>query len=426
MPTDSALVSWVDILPLGGPHAADPDGEHWGVVVRSRGTPSWVPIAGTGPDGLWTKEDTGLGDRVRTLLRRRPGAGQTELRPLVEKLRIQRIEPLAKVLAAATDGLRPVQRLIVLPSRAVAGIPIEVLLAPDDIRIVSYAPSATVFRYLREQPRPDRHSGLLALGDPVYESPDASSEPRPLPDHGLLVNMIAPGSNAATHGLKPGDVVLAYNGQRLNRQDDLKVVAEGDKPIGIEVWRDGQSSHRELAPGKLGAVIDPRLAREAIAANRAVNKVLVAARGGGEDFEPLPGTQLTRSRRLLPGSSKPTTGRPESSSATGASEPELDRLASLRASWAGSNSHPPGDAWRDRRGEFPQRSAVILTQSGLPDPLEQVLHQKPVFDGRLMVREIQRGWELKSELVTLFACETALGRDAGGEGIQWDSHRLRS
>ncbi len=67
--------------------------------------------------------------------------------------------------------------------------------------------------------------------------------------------------------------------------------------------------------------------------------------------------------------------------------------------------------------DVPARSAVILTQTGLPDPLEQVLNHKPVFDGRLSVREIQRGWDLKAELVTLSACETALGRDAGGEGF---------
>ena len=58
-----------------GPNAADPDGEHWGVVVRSRGIPAWIPIAGTGPDGLWTKDDTGLADQVRTRLRTGPGAG---------------------------------------------------------------------------------------------------------------------------------------------------------------------------------------------------------------------------------------------------------------------------------------------------------------------------------------------------------------
>src|SRR5262249_36557828 len=63
------------------------------------------------------------------------------------------------------------------------------------------------------------------------------------------------------------------------------------------------------------------------------------------------------------------------------------------------------------------RSAVILTQAGLPDPLQQALSHQPVFDGRLSVREIQRGWELKAELVALSACETALGREAGGGGV---------
>ena len=71
VPPDTALVAWVDIPPAG-PTAADPDGEHWGVVVRARGVPTWVPIAGTGPDGLWSKEDTALADRVRAELRRRP------------------------------------------------------------------------------------------------------------------------------------------------------------------------------------------------------------------------------------------------------------------------------------------------------------------------------------------------------------------
>ena len=160
-----------------------------------------------------------------------------------------------------------------------AGIPVEALLAPDDTRTVSYAPSATVYKYLRDQPRPDRHAGLLALGDPVYERPEKSGEPKPLPDHGLLVTVVARGSNAATHGLKQGDVLLSYNGTALNTKDDLKVVADGDKPIGVDVWRDGRSSRRELAPGKLGVVIDPRPAPVAIAEQRKLQQVLVAARG---------------------------------------------------------------------------------------------------------------------------------------------------
>src|SRR5262249_5451566 len=73
---ETALVAWVDIPPAG-PNAADPDGEHWGVVVRTRGIPAWVAIAGTGKDGIWTNEDAGLANRVRTDLRNRPEAGTT-------------------------------------------------------------------------------------------------------------------------------------------------------------------------------------------------------------------------------------------------------------------------------------------------------------------------------------------------------------
>ena len=255
LPPDAALVAWVDIPPEG-PNAADPDGEHWGVVVRSRGIPAWIPIAGTGPDGLWTKDDSGLANRVRTDLRARPGAGSADLRSPIERLRAQRVEPLARALGATAEGQPAVRRIIVLPSRAMSGIPVESLLAQDDARTVSYAPSATVFKYLREQPRPDRRAGLLALGDPVFERPDPSRQPQPPPDHGLLVNAVAPGSNAATHGLRPGDVLLTYNGGVLKERTDLKVVTEGDRPIAVDLWRDGRSSRRDLAPGKLGVVLD--------------------------------------------------------------------------------------------------------------------------------------------------------------------------
>jgi len=412
LPADAALVTWVDIPPLG-PNAADPDGEHWGVVVRSRGIPAWVSIAGTGPDGLWTKDDTGLANRVRTELRNRSGASLSDLRPLVERLRTQRLEPLAKALGATTESQSFARRLIVLPSRAMAGIPIEALLAPDDTRTVSYAPSATVFKYLREQPRPGRHAGLLALGDPVYERPESPSKPEPLPDHGLLVNMVAPGSNAAVHGLKPGDVLLAYNGSVLNKKDDLKVVAEREKPIGVDVWRDGRPARRDLAPGKLGVVLDPRPAPVAIAENRKLQQVLVAARGGDEDFLPLPGTryEVEALAQIFKSDDRPV----RTLLGADASEPELDRLAASGELGQFGFIHLATHGVIDE--DLPARSAVILTQTGLPDPLQQALSHKPVFDGRLSVREIQRGWDLKAELVTFSACETALGRDAGGEGF---------
>jgi CHAT domain-containing protein len=62
------------------------------------------------------------------------------------------------------------------------------------------------------------------------------------------------------------------------------------------------------------------------------------------------------------------------------------------------------------------RSALILAQDQLPDTLEQVLSGRDATDGRLTAERILRGWKLDAELVTLSACETGLGRYAGGEG----------
>ncbi len=110
LPADAALVAWVDIPPAG-PNAADPDGERWGVVVRSRGVPAWIPITGTGRNGLWTTDDIALAGRVRTELRNTPRAGSPDRELIFEKLRAQRLDPLRKALDATN------RRLIVLLSR---------------------------------------------------------------------------------------------------------------------------------------------------------------------------------------------------------------------------------------------------------------------------------------------------------------------
>jgi CHAT domain-containing protein len=270
-----------------------------------------------------------------------------------------------------------------------------------------------VLKYLRERSRPDSHAGLLALGDAVYKHSDKSDDPKAVPKNGLLLNVVIRGSNAANHGLKDGDVLLAYNGMTVNKKDDLRVVAEGDKLIPIEIWRDGALSRRDLAPGKLGALIDSRPAPEAIVDQRKLQQVLAAARSGREDFVPLPATrrEVNAIAQLFKSDGRPSRALLE----TDASESELDRLAAANELKNFAFIHLATHGVIDEG--IPQRSAVILTQTGLPDPLDQVLDQKPVFDGRLLVREIQRSWDLKAELVTLSACNTALGKESGGEGF---------
>jgi CHAT domain-containing protein/tetratricopeptide (TPR) repeat protein len=73
----------------------------------------------------------------------------------------------------------------------------------------------------------------------------------------------------------------------------------------------------------------------------------------------------------------------------------------------------------DRR---PERSCLVLSQVGLPDPLETVIAGGRIVDGRLIMDEVLREWRLDADLVTLSACETALGRELRGEGYIGFAH----
>src|SRR5262249_37853207 len=75
-------------------------------------------------------------------------------------------------------------------------------------------------------------------------------------------------------------------------------------------------------------------------------------------------------------------------------------------------------------GEFdnamPLRSAVILSRDQLPDDkrrTELLLSGKPIPDGRLEAGEALQRWNLHADLVTLSACQTALGKYERGEGF---------
>lgn len=66
--------------------------------------------------------------------------------------------------------------------------------------------------------------------------------------------------------------------------------------------------------------------------------------------------------------------------------------------------------------ERPYRSAIVLTQSDLPDPLEAARRGDPIYDGLLTCAEIIDRWRFDGSLVVLSGCGSGLGRPVRGEG----------
>jgi tetratricopeptide (TPR) repeat protein len=398
---DMAFVGWID-LRAAGPTAADPNSEHWAVVLRSQGEPIFERLRGSGPGGAWTDEDITLPARLRTALQER----RDDWQRLARRLAQQRLEPLRQHLAAA-EKRPPVRHLIVLPSTALAGVPLEVLNADAT---VSYASSGTLYAHLRQQP-PIKSAGLLALGDPVFEA--APVKERPLPPGGVLLTVVQPGSNAEHSKLRPGDVLLKYGDMVLKTPEDLKTAVEAGErkaEVLVQVWRDGATLQQRLRPGVLGAVLASKPAAEALAERYHLDRALRS--GNGEDWPALPGTrvEVESLRRLFSG--KP---EPKLLLDSQASEQRLDEMASSgelnKHRYVHLATHGEvDDAW-------PLRSALILSHDTLPDPQQQLLAGKPAYDGRLTAEEMLRSWHLESELVTLSACQTALGKYEKGEGF---------
>jgi CHAT domain-containing protein len=139
------------------------------------------------------------------------------------------------------------------------------------------------------------------------------------------------------------------------------------------------------------------------------------SRSGEEDHWPrLPGTrfEVAALQRLFD---------PESSQVlldSEASEQRLDELAQSgqlrRYRYVHLATHGEVD------NVLPLRSAVILSRDQLPDEkkrTELLLSGQPVADGRLTAEEVLRRWHLDCDLVTLSACQTALGKYEQGEGF---------
>jgi tetratricopeptide (TPR) repeat protein len=417
LPADTAMLCWIDLAPAG-PRAADPDGEHWAVLLRSQGEPLWQRLHGSGPKEAWTEADTTLPGRLCTALHS-PGGNWSAL---AEQLRRQRLEPLAKDLAA-TDQLPAVRHLVVLPSPLLQGVPVEVLA---EGYTVSYGFSGTLYAHLRSLSRP-KTEGLFALGDPIFDKPAATEKDRLLPPHGVLLTVVQPGSNAFQSGLRANDVLLQYGGKDVQRPDDLKTLlqaAEATRPVPVMLWRNGDQLRREVRPGKLGVVLADKPAPEALAELRRLDRRL-ASRSGDDGWQQLPGTryEVEALHRLFGDKHEPLL--------LFDSEASQQRLEALAKS---SEQSPSGRLGQYRylhlatHGEVDDamalRSALILSRDQLPDPRKQLEAGLPIYDGRLSARQMLEQWHLDAALVTLSACQTALGKYERGEGFIGFAHAL--
>jgi CHAT domain-containing protein/tetratricopeptide (TPR) repeat protein len=387
MNVDDALVMW-----------AGPANDRWGCVVRRTGGPAWERLPGTGPEGEWTDDDGNLPQKFAAAIA--DGASANEVAELARQLYLQRLAPLDK-------HLQGVARLFVVPVRAVARVPLEVLT--DRYNIV-YVPSGTFLARLKKGavlfPGP-----LLAVGNPVFDDATQPAD-APLPPGGLLVKQVLAGGNGARAALQPGDVLLKYaDADVTSYQQYLALIQQhgGNTSIDLCYWRDGTLTTVVVPPGKLGLTLELEPAPQFLAAKHAANQTIRLAMRGG-DWKELPGTAAELQRLSASIGKERTTLLTRSS----ASEQQLEelrasgKLAEFRylhfATHGAANS------------ELAFESALILAQD---DNIEDVSSGgKKHYDGRLTANEVLETWKLdNAELVTLSACESALGRPGGGDGL---------
>jgi Tfp pilus assembly protein PilF len=413
VPADSALIGWLDIP--AEPKAADPNGEHWACILRRRGDPAWVRLAGSGPKDAWTEADDHLPVKVRETVIQQPGEATAKWRELTGQLYTQRLAPLTKHLSPTAD-LPAVRHLIVLPSPALAGVPVEALIEVRTDKefptTISYAPSGTLFAWLQEQ-RAKHHKAerprLLALGDPVYAAPKPTPPAPAPPAHGVLLIQVVPGSNAAQAGLRANDVLLSYAGQELAKPDDLPAAvskSSGAERIAVQLWREGKTLSLTVLPGKLGVSLSKQPAAEALRAEQEFAALMQRTRGPALSRLPGTGREVKAIARLF--------DRPDTLLRSQASEQQLDALTTSGGLKEYAYLHLASHGFLD--AEVAMRSALVLAEDDLPDPLAQALAGKRAYDGRLTAEQILRTWKLDADMVTLSACQTGLGKYQGGEG----------
>ncbi len=163
----------------------------------------------------------------------------------------------------------------------------------------------------------------------------------------------------------------------------------------------------DVASGPLDVVLAKLPAPEAVAERRKIDARIASTLRGG-DWDNLPGSRVEVARlcELFGDGATPLTD-------SAASEQELEALRRAGRLVEFRYLHFATHGQANHAVAF--ESALILAQDALPAAAVG-LSEKP-YDGRLTANEVLDHWKLDAELVTLSACQSGLGRPAGGDGL---------
>ena len=210
---DAALVGWLDVGFITEP-----------CTVRREGDPIWMKTSGSGNGGAWTKDDDENPRKLRRppaisphgARRRRPWPA-SGWRPLLRQLK--GVEATDRSPVAGADGGA---------NRGAGRLPADGFAPPgDQLRPVG---SSMLARLAAPRLQPRARAGCLPWA--TRPSPRRLRMNR-LPhhrDHGIAIVAVTPNSIADLFGIRPGDVLLEYNGKALGSQSDLAVIQRATRP----------------------------------------------------------------------------------------------------------------------------------------------------------------------------------------------------